>query len=54
MSSLKDIRYVDVRKMVEKNRIIYFIIYIYFRYYFIQARESVIGTYNHIVMNLQR
>lgn len=27
----------------------YFIIYIYFRYYFLKARESVIGTYDHIV-----
>lgn len=30
-------------KLVEKN------IYIYFRYYFLKARESVIGTYDHIV-----
>lgn len=32
----------------------YNLLFIYFRYYFIQARDSVIGTYNHIVMNLQR
>ena len=46
MSSLKDIRYADVLKMVGKNRIIYFIIHVYFRFYFLQARESVIGDFH--------